>query len=343
MWGLYTSLAKYYNVEDIDISHINSPFYNRVCVRLSKMFKLKLDDIELSLVNRTKKFFFNNGPTEGKYFQFYESIEDNQITETYMFIDESLDHVLYMYHNQPDVLAKSNYANVNLKHLTERCKHQNEYLNKCAGVFTLCHWLVKDLVERTGIPAEKVHYGGSGINVDFDKIDESDKKGNKILFVGKDFERKGGYHVVEAFKQLRKKMPEAELYVAGPKTNPIKEDIPGYHYLGLCNRSELNNLYNKCDVFAMPSYFEAFGIVFVEALTFGLPCLVRNCQDMPYVVEHGKTGLVIDHDDVYQTSEYLYNLLTDETFKSNVKKNRAYYRDYYSWETVAKRIHKVIG
>lgn len=343
MWGLHSSLSKYYKLEEIDISGVNSPFINRVFVRLSKMFKFKLDDVELSLVKRTKKLLYKKGPTKGTYFQFYEAISDNDTTDTYMFIDESIDHVLYMYNNKPDILAKSNYANANFNYLKERRNSQNEYFRNCAGVFTLCHWLAEDLVERTGIPAEKVHYGGSGINVDFEKIDESKKTGNKILFVGKDFERKGGYHVVEAFKLLRQKMPTSELYIAGPKTNPISEDIPGYNYLGLCNREELNALYNKCDVFAMPSYFEAFGIVFVEALTFGLPCLVRNCQDMPYVIEHGKTGLVIEKDDVATTSEYMFRLLTDSSYKTNVKNNRDFYRDYYSWDTVAKRIHDVIG
>ena len=47
-----------------------------------------------------------------------------------------------------------------------------------------------------------------------------------------------------------------------------------------------------CDVFCMPSYFEAYGLVFVEALTFGLPCIGRNCYEMPYFIEEGKTGLL---------------------------------------------------
>ena len=49
-----------------------------------------------------------------------------------------------------------------------------------------------------------------------------------------------------------------------------------------------------CDVFCMPSYFEAYGLVFVEALTFGLPCIGRNCYEMPYFIEDGKTGLLLN-------------------------------------------------
>lgn len=343
LWGLYTSLEKYYTVNDIDVSKIGIPTYYRVARYIARKVGFRLDDIDMSLIKNTRSYFKKKGLDDGSYFQFDESVVDDKTKQTYVFIDESVDHALYMRECHPEVFNKSNFAKTNICFLEKRRKQQNEYFMNCAGIFTLCHWLVDDLVNRTGIPADKVHYGGSGINVDYDAIDDSQKTNNKILFVGKDFERKGGYHIVDAFKALKQRMPNAELHVAGPAQNPIDEEMPGYYFHGLCNRVQLNELYNKCDVFAMPSYFEAFGIVFVEALTFGLPCLVRNCQDMPVVVNHGETGFVIESDDIINTSNYLFELLTNDTYKNNVINNRPYYKSYYSWQSVAKRIHDVIG
>lgn len=342
VWGLYTSLSKYYKIEDYDVSHVRPSWFFRKHKEIAQFFNRSLNDMSMSMIKETRNYIENIGLQRGIFFQFDESVVDSRTKQTYIFIDESVDHVLWMYDNQPDVFWKSNFADVNKRYLRKRRIQQNEYFRKCAGIFTLCHWLVDDLVNRTGISAEKVHYAGSGINVDVEKIDDSLKQGNKILFVGKNFNRKGGFHVVEAFKELLKKMPNAELYVAGPTENPISENIAGYHFLGSCNRNQLNDLYNKCDVFAMPSYFEAFGIVFVEALTFGLPCLVRRCQDMPYIIDHGKTGFVIDDDNVHVTANYLFTMLNDETFKQNVVSQREFFRSYYSWDTVARRIIDVI-
>lgn len=343
VWGLYTTLGKYYKVNDIDISEVGLSTYYRVARYFARKIGLRLDDININLINNTRRYINNSNFGEGLFFQFDESIIDDSTRNTYVFIDESVDHALFMRECQPEVFEKSNFAKTNIHFLEKRRKQQNDYFMNCAGIFTLCHWLVDDLVNRTGIPADKVHYGGSGINVDFEAIDDSQKIGNKILFVGKDFERKGGYHIVDAFKKLKQKMPTAELHVAGPKENPVNEHIDGYCFHGLCNRTQLNELYNRCDVFAMPSYFEAFGIVFVEALTFGLPCLVRNCQDMPVVVKHGETGYVIDADEIEVTADYLFDLLNNPKFKNNVTNNRSYYKSYYSWESVAERIHNVIG
>lgn len=58
------------------------------------------------------------------------------------------------------------------------------------------------------------------------------KTHDKALFVGKDFKRKGGYIIYEAFKLLREQGEKVELYVIGPQANPIEDPIKGYHFIG---------------------------------------------------------------------------------------------------------------
>lgn len=64
-----------------------------------------------------------------------------------------------------------------------------------------------------------------------------------------------------------------------------------YHYRRDCGHEELSDLFNKCDIFVMPSYFEVYGFVFIEALTYGLPCTGRNAYEMPYFIQNAETGL----------------------------------------------------
>lgn len=337
-WGLFCSLKKYFDLCDIDIGHIKKPFYLKV---LHKIL-LGGGDFGYNVINRCRKYM-SNKLQDGTYFQFVDIVKDRTGISTYVFQDCSANSILNMYNNNPKIFKYCNFSKDNYKYIKKRAEDELVYFKSCAGVFTLCHWLVDDLIKNVGLPAEKVHYGGSGINVDYEKIDESKKTGNKILFVGMDFERKGGLLVIAAFKELKKKFAEAELYVAGPKRNPISENIDGYHFLGLCNREQLNELYNKCDVFAMPSYFEAFGIVFAEALCFGLPCLGRRCCDMPLIIDEGQTGEIVDNDDAKSASEKLYNMLVDKKYRENVHAKRKYYLSEYSWDKVAERIYNVIS
>lgn len=162
------------------------------------------------------------------------------------------------------------------------------------------------------------------------------------MFVGKDFKRKGGYVTYEAFKLLREQGRNVELYVIGPSQDPIQNPVDGYHYIGLIPYNEEAKYYNMCDVFCMPSYFEAYGLVFVEALTFGLPCIGRDCYEMPYFINDGETGLLLKHDDPNELASLIQQILDNDSFAQNVTSNHQNYVQKYSWSAVAERIFNII-
>lgn len=138
-------------------------------------------------------------------------------------------------------------------------------------------------------------------------------------------------------------MPDSELYVAGPKKNPISNPVKGYHFLGDLKSQELSEFYNKCDIFCMPSFFEAYGLVFVEALIFGLPCIGRNCYEMPYFIQDGKTGYLLSKNGTAQElAEKMENALKNDEMRSAVISQRENYIKQYSWDSVADRIKNVI-
>lgn len=102
------------------------------------------------------------------------------------------------------------------------------------------------------------------------------------------------------------------------------------------------NLYNMCDIFCLPSYFEAYGLVFVEALSFGLPCIGRDCYEMPYFIEEGKTGLLLKEDDANELASLMESLLKDKNMKENVRCRHDFYLKEYSWDSVAQRMKNVM-
>lgn len=337
-WSLYNALSKYFDIDDINLSLAKKSIVDRV------INKCTSPAIAFRETKRNGKFAFQkiNKEKTTNIFQFAENIFDTDNLSTYIYQDLSVSYVEYMMDNIPDIFAVSSFQNQSPAAIRKRATYQNNYYQQCKGIFTMGRWLAEDMVNRCNIDQTKVHPVGGGINLDKGLIDISKKKGNKILFVGRDFKRKGGHIVVEAFKELKKRRKDVELYVAGPSVNPYHENIDGYHFMGDCDYKKTAELFNLCDIYCMPSYFEAYGLVFVEALTFGLPVIARNAYEMPYLIQNGQTGVLLQKDDVKDLSEMMDSLLSDADIKKNVVERQRDYLIDFSWDKVAERINSII-
>ena len=106
--------------------------------------------------------------------------------------------------------------------------------------------------------------------------DDEKYRSQNILFVGKDFERKGGHNVLKAFKMVRKKVPSAQLHIVGCDPDVDIENVVVHGYLDQnteFGREQLQALYRTATVFTMPSHFEPFGIPHCEAMYHSTPCV----------------------------------------------------------------------
>lgn len=269
----------------------------------------------------------------------------DKVSDTYVFIDCSVD---YAFRCQKEQVEFAKYVPFSRKRrhtlLQIRQKRALEFYNNCKGIFTMGEWLKTDLIENTGLPERKIHCVGGGCNVPVDRIDASQKTGNKFLFVGKDFERKNGSLVVRAFKMLKQSgLTDIELYIAGPVTWPMKEPIPeGVKFLGLKSMDELWTYYNLCDVFVMPSKFEAYGIVFAEALIYGLPCIGRDAFSMSDFICNGENGYLLKEDSLESLAYFMNKAISNKEMMQNVKNNKENYIQEYSWSTVVNRMLNVM-
>lgn len=270
----------------------------------------------------------------------------NKVGDTYLFIDCSVDYAYRCYLESPDY---AKYVPLSRKKkyslIRKRYKKAQTFYNNCKGIFTMGEWLAKDLIDHSNIPRTKVHCVGGGCNIPTEEIDSSRKTGNKFLFVGKDFERKGGPLVVEAFLKLNQKHKNKyELYIAGPAKWPFASEIPEHiTFLGLKSTEELVEYYNLCDVFVMPSLFEAYGIVFAEALIYGLPCIGRDIFSMKDFIQEGHNGYLLKNNNVNELVILMELLIEDKIIKQNVQNDRMKYINKYSWDGVAKKMLEVIS
>jgi len=272
--------------------------------------------------------------------------ETKAIKRTYCYQDLSVDYLMRLRENNHPARIYALPDRIPSFFVNRRRAKAKRFYDHCAGIFTMSEWLKNDLIENTGICAEKVHHVGGGCSIDVTKIDTGKKEGNRFLFVGKEWKRKNGPLVVDAFRRLQAMCPEQkmELYIAGPETIPADiQGIQGIVYLGLLPREELIRYYNLCDYFVMPSAFEAYGLVFAEALCFGLPCIGKNLCAMPEFIQNGQNGYLIEENDANELAQAMKRLLLEgKDMSRKLIRQRDAYLEKYSWDSVAERIIEVI-
>jgi alpha-maltose-1-phosphate synthase len=220
------------------------------------------------------------------------------------------------------------------------------YRDACA-VMTISDYLRRSFVEHFGLSDDRVCTVGAGPNLDLTRVPPPRAKPRDgsptVLFVGKQFERKGGRVLLEAFRLVRARFPNARLVIAGPIAVPSSD--PGVEWLGNLDKNEpeqwsrLVAAYQDADVFCLPSLFEPFGIVILEAMFFGVPCVGTGAWAIPEMIVDGETGYTVPRDDVRALAERLTTLLGDRPRAHRMGlAGRRRAEERFSWTAVAARM-----
>ncbi|HWQ52564.1 MAG TPA: glycosyltransferase family 4 protein [Bryobacteraceae bacterium] len=126
-----------------------------------------------------------------------------------------------------------------------------------------------------------------------------------------------GYDVlIEAVGRARRCGARIELSIVGdgddsPRLKERARNLglaAAVQFAGSVSDARLREEFSQCDVFALPSRSEGFGIVFLEAMRFGKPCIGGNHGGTPEVIGHGVDGFLVEHGDADALAERLMQL-----------------------------------
>ncbi len=213
---------------------------------------------------------------------------------------------------------------------------QHRIYSASNGIFTMGRYVCDSLVRDYGIPKNCAFAMGAGPNIELGARSEVINSQN-ILFVGTNWQRKGGPTLLAAFRLLKKKYPYATLNIVGCAPD-IRED--GVNIIGRVAREELHKYFSAARVFALPTQLEAFGIVFVEALHFGLPIVATSINAIPEMVEDGVNGCTIKQGDVPALTEALDKILGSDEI-ATAYGNASYERAHrFTWDQAAHTLSK---
>jgi glycosyltransferase involved in cell wall biosynthesis len=203
--------------------------------------------------------------------------------------------------------------NLEEPHYDPRLFRSRTYLQQEAALFreadaiaTMGAYVADTLVQRYGCEPGRVCTVHTGANIDIPaNPDESHRRPRHVLFVGVEWERKGGPILVEAFTRLADAFPDAHLTIAG--CSP-QLSHPRITVLGRIPRIEMNRHFESASIFCMPSTLEPLGIAAVEASLFRLPVVASRLRGFGETVTDGETGLLVPPGNIDALTEALRRL-----------------------------------
>ena len=217
-------------------------------------------------------------------------------------------------------------------------KLEIESYRNATKIFTASNHARDSVINDYGIDEEKVVTVYEGANIKELPMFKKDYSKKTILFVGMDFNRKGGQSLIKAFKEVKREINDVKMIIAGCSP-PI--NIPGITVEGYVDHERLLQLYEQASVFAMPSICETLGIVFFEAMAYKMPCIGSTADAMPEIIEDGKTGFLIPPNDYKQLADKLILLLEDENLMKKMgEQGRERMEKYFTWDLVVDRMTK---
>lgn len=129
----------------------------------------------------------------------------------------------------------------------------------------------------------------------------------KLIFVGNDSKRKNLKMLIKSCQILIEKNYNIELVVIGGFSNSfIMNELDGLSFvkiIGRVNMQELLFYYRNSDIFVLPSLIETFGLVYVEAMTQGLPVIYTKGQGFDEQYENGQVGYSVDSKDPFDIAD----------------------------------------
>lgn len=186
------------------------------------------------------------------------------------------------------------------------CKRYLEEI-KDSEYFLIASNVVKRSMKFSGVRESQMFLAPYG--VDFNKFVFVQKQSLelplKLVYVGQVNYRKGIHHLLKVMEKFGD--GQVELYLAGgySESTPIYQDYKdkkNIHFLGFVTRDVLASLYQKSDVFVFPTLGEGYGLVILEALSCGVPCIVSNLAGGDDAIIEGVNGFKFkagNDDDLY--------------------------------------------
>ncbi len=247
-------------------------------------------------------------------------------------------------YNKPLVLLPLMHVDDEFYHWS----HYYEFLHKADAVLAISNYSKKNFYDKIGVNSI---YVGAGIDKSLflegdisgasfrEKYKMKDK--DIILTVSRKQQTKRYDLLIEAMDKVKQDFKEAHMVMIGPDDDKVPVGSERVSYLGKVGDDDLLNAYDACDVFAMMSESESFGLVFCEAWARKKPVIGNiNCGPVAELIESGVDGFLCR--DTEEIADRIKKLLEDRELAEKMGENGfKKVMGNYTWDKVADKVYAV--
>jgi D-inositol-3-phosphate glycosyltransferase len=225
------------------------------------------------------------------------------------------------------------------------------------------------LTQLYGADGDRIHVISPGVDIDrFHPIPAAHAKERieicpehrMILFVGRIEPLKGIDHLLQAIARVVERRPELReglcVPIIGGAVDRIHEEDEMVRlrelrealgigdvvtFQGSRNQDTLQYYYSAAEMVVMPSDYESFGMVALEAMACGTPVIASDVGGLAFLVKDGRTGYRVPAGNTEALADRIAHLLTDELSRRRIGQRAACWAESYAWPNIADRIEGV--
>ena len=224
-------------------------------------------------------------------------------------------------------------------------------------LITCSHHMASEVQAFFHTPTEKTDVVPNGISsyqnghlTEFDLVDCRSRyeisNGQVVFAVGRLVFEKGFHLLIEAIPYILSEFPDTQFIIAGrgPEGPNLRQQAVSLgvsdhvHFPGFISDEERDHLYHTSDCAVIPSLYEPFGIVALEAMIASCPVVVAEVGGLREVVRHGKTGVMVYLDDAQSVAWGVLSTLRDPArAAARAREAQQVARCEFNWDTIAAR------
>jgi len=190
------------------------------------------------------------------------------------------------------------------------------------------------MCEELGISADRIELIPHGVEVFPDFVRPPRSPGPlRVVFLGRLEKRKGTLELLQAFPKVLELHPGTELtligtdrpHCPGDRTHAqwIQDELPEavrqqIRLAGRLPQEQVNQLLQTADVFIAPSRYESFGLIYPEAMRWGIPVIGCNVGGVSEIIQNEKSGMLIPPESPDAIVQALHRLLRDESLRQQL-------------------------
>src|SRR3954452_23278713 len=245
-------------------------------------------------------------------------------------------------------------------------KHPQTYIhgverwitNRSSRVITCSHYMREQVADIFGVEEARISVIPNGIDPDDLPAQPAEDlarlrsefaapEQKLVLLIGRLVYEKGFQLALEAMPRLIEEVPGTRFLVAGSGTHEAELKRQAQElglmehgtFLGWIGDDVLHSLYRIADLTVVPSIYEPFGLVALEAMASGCPCIVADTGGLGEVVPNKRVGLRFTAKDPRSLGRMVERVLTDDALRDRLVAEASEHVLRFDWSDVARQTH----